>query len=486
MQPPWRPKPGDTVVRRPRQSEISPVHVHVERRTVSVRGPTSPMLLVYGFIGLIAIGTLLLMLPISNTSGGITPFTQALFTATSAVCVTGLVVVDTSEAWTRFGQVVIMNLFFVGGLGFMTGAAFLVIIVTQRISLQNRLIIREGIGGGQLDAVVTLVRNMVILAVILQVAGALLLFLSFYVFGELWEGIGFAEALWQSVFNSVSAFNNAGFEVMPNELVGGDSLIGLRSNYWALFVMGLLIFIGGISFAVIRDVTLHRRFSRFSLDTKLILVGSLFLIVVGASLFLIQGWNDPGTLGDRSAGEKVSDALFDSAAARTAGFTTVDYGKVAHNRGVVTEMLMFVGGASASTAGGIKVNTFMVIVLAIAATLRGRRHVRAFNREIPGVIVQRAMTVGAVATFAIAVIVTLFVALQPELPFRSAVFEVVSAFGTVGLSTGITDELNTANRLLIVATMFIGRLGPLTLALLMSGREVSEPYRLAEERVRIG
>lgn len=460
--------------------------MHVERRSVSARGPTSPMLLVYGFLTIILVGTLLLFLPWANTGEGFTPFLTALFTATSAVTVTGLVVVDTDVAWTPFGQAVTMVLFIVGGLGFMTGAAFLIVIVGQRIGLQSQLVIREGLGGGQLGAVTSLVRNIVIMALGIQVVGTLLLFAQWYVFGALWEGISAGSAMWHSLYHATSAFNNAGFDILPDETVGGASLIGFSSNYTVLLTMGLLIVLGGLGYSVLRDVVVIRRFARFRLDTKLVLIGSAGLVVLGAAVFLAEDWANPGTIGDRSVGGKAAEALFDSAAARTAGFTTIDYSATAPNRAITTEVLMFIGGASASAAGGIKINTFMVILIAVLANVRGRRRTTAFGREIPDLNVKRAMVVATVAAFTVVLFITLVVSVQPELPFRDAVFETVSAFGTVGLSTGITPDLNAAARIVLIVAMFVGRFGPLTFALLMTGREAREPFRLPEERVRIG
>lgn len=448
------------------------------------------MVLIYGFLVVILIGTLLLMLPVSNGSETSLGFgdrlTQAIFTATSAVTVTGLVVAETDVAWSRFGQSVIMVLFFIGGLGFMTGAAFLLIIVGQRLGLRGQLLIRAGLGEDQLGAIASLVRKIVIFSVAVQAVGILLLFLRWYVFGELWEGISLGEALWQSTFHAISAFNNAGFEVMPDALVGGSSLQPFKADIPLLLIMATLIIVGGLSYFVLADVVSKRRFGRLRLDSKLVLVGSVGLLVAGTAIFLVTEWSHPNSIGTQSVPEKITDAFFHSAAARTAGFSTVDYNSITHANNIGTEALMFVGGASASAAGGIKINTFMVIVIAVAATLRGKRRVNAFGREIPAIIVQRAMVVGAAATVMLLVLFAALVAIQPELDFRQALFEIVSAFGTVGLSTGITADLNTGARILVAIAMFLGRFGPLTLALLMAGREANETYRFATERVRIG
>lgn len=486
MQRNWQPKPGDVIVRRPREAEIAPVQLHIEPRTVSVRGAASPMLLVYGFLFITALGTLLLALPISNAGSGFTPFFDALFTAASAVTVTGLVVVDTPVAWSIFGQAVIFVLIFIGGLGFMTGAAFLLMIVGQRLGLRGRLVLREGVGFGQLGSVLGLVRNIVIVALAMQILGTVLLFLRFRVFDTLWSEITPSEALWQSAFHSVSSFNNAGFVIFPSDRLGGASLIPFAADYFVLGIVGGLIIVGGLGYAVLRDLVVVRRFSRLSLDTKLVLLGSVILTVLGAAIFLAFEYSRPDTIGEMGLGDKVATAAFHSVTTRTAGFNTVDYDEIGNHTGVSTEALMFIGGASASTAGGIKINTFMVVAIAVFATVRGRRYVSAFGREIQLDVIRRAMVVGAVATAFLTVTVFTLAALESDLALRDIMFEVFSAFGTVGLSTGITPDLGDASRVVVVVAMFIGRLGPLTMALLMAGREAHQPYRLAEGHVRIG
>ena len=448
------------------------------------------MVLIYGFLTVIAIGTLLLMLPISSNHDSSLGFgdraTEALFTSTSAVAVTGLVVADTDVAWTRFGQSIIMVLFFIGGLGFMTGAAFMLMIVGQRFGLQGQLIVRAGLGDAQLGAIALLVRKIVIFSVVTQLIGIGALFLRWYVFGELWEGISAGEALWQSTFHAVSAFNNAGFEILPDSLVGGASLEAFRADIPLLLIMATLIFVGGISYFVMADILRTRQFRRLRLDSKLVLVGTAGLLLLGAVIFLGTEWSSSETIGDQNVASKIANSVFHSVTVRTAGFSTVDYDEIAHANNIGTQALMFIGGASASAAGGIKVNTFTIIVIAMVATSLGKRQVNAFGRELPRLLVQRALIIGAVATALLLALLMALTIVQPGLAFEDALFEVVSAFGTVGLSRGITGELNDAGRFVVAVAMFLGRFGPLTVALLMAGRETTESYRYANERVRIG
>ena len=474
------------ITRHPRRVDMSPITIRLVRRSVSVRGPTSPMGLVYGILLLAAVGTILLLLPISSTSPGITPFRDALFTAVSASTVTGLVVVDSAIAWTGFGKAVILVLLFVSGLGFTTGAAFLILLTSERLGLRNRLTIREGLGSHVLGGLAPRVRRVVLVSVGLQTIGTLVMFLDFYVFVPLWEGIGAWEALWHALFNSISAFNNAGFEILPNDKVGGAGLTGLRTAYFLLITMMVLIVAGSISFSVLSDVWNKKRWPFLTLDTKMVLIGTGVLIIIGWVGFLVINWNNPGTTGTASIGEKLVSALFESITTRSSGFSTIDLAQASDTHSVLAATLMFIGGASASVAGGIKVNTFMIIMLALFAALRGYRSVQVMRRSIPLPNVARAMVVGAMAV--IVVVVSMFVLplVQPELEFRAAAFEVVSAFATAGLSHGITGQLNTPASVLIIVLMLVGRLGPLTLALLMVGSESVQSYQFAKERIRIG
>ncbi len=482
----WKPKPGDRLVRHPRLSEIAPVYIHLPRRVVSLRGPTSPMALVYGFMLLCILGGFMLLLPISNSIGGFTPVKDAFFTSVSATTITGLVSVDSGTAWSGFGKVVILLLIFAGGLGFTTGAAFLILISRQRIRLHNRLIVREGIGGENIGSLSDQVRRVVFITLSAQTLGFIFLFFDFFVFGPLWSGIRWYEALWHALFHSVSAFNNAGFEILPDENVGGSGMSGLYGAYFTIILTTILILAGGLSHVVISDLWYKRKFSNLHLNSKLVIVGSGVLLVLGTVVFLIAGWSNPDTLGDRSVVSKITSSLFESVNTRSGGFSTIDQSLSGNGHTTLSMVLMFIGGASTSTAGGIKVNTFMIILFAVLTALRGGRRVRVFRRDIPSPNVQRAMAVGAIACFLVAFFVFLITLVQPDMNFVSVVFEVISAFGTVGLSHGATPHLNTAASIIIILLMFLGRLGPLTIAILMIRREKPENYHLAEERVRIG
>ncbi len=477
---------GDQVVRVPRASQISPVDVPVPPRSVSARGFTSPMALVYGFFLIDLIGTALLMLPISSKGPGVADPITCLFTATTSVTVTGLVTVDTLEHWTMFGQGVILSLIFIGGLGFMTGAAFLIILVGQQLRLRNRLLVREGLGWGELGGITTLVMNIVLFAVVSQIVAIVVIWVYWTFVRDLWDGFEFWQTMWFALFHGISAFNNAGIEVLPNDVVGGDSLRGFKSDYFTLFVFGLSIFLGSTGYVLWSDVWRKRSFWTLRLESKLILVGLVSLLLAGFVTYAVGEWDNPETSGGGSVVQKISDATFHTISGRTAGFSVIDYGKASSATDIATELLMFIGGVSGTVAGGIKISTVMVMLIAAIVTMTGRSRVFVFRRQIRPSVVQRAFVLGAVSAVIVLLMGYLALQLQSDLPYRDVFFQVISAAGTVGLDTGITSQLNAPTQLLIVTAMFLGRFGPLTLALLMAGSQVEQRYSLPTEEVRIG
>ncbi|MCZ6538533.1 MAG: Trk family potassium uptake protein [Chloroflexi bacterium] len=459
---------------------------------MSVRGPTSPMLLVYSFFAVAAIGALLLSLPVSSTESGFTPPVGAFFTSVSAMTGTGLIVFDTREAWTAFGQAVIAGLIFIGGLGFMTGAAFLLFITGRRSSLQGRLVVGAGLDDNRLGTIASLARNIILMAIVIQIIGAIVIFVRWYFIDPLWPGISIAEGLWQSVFTAVSAFNNSGFEILPDKLIegggllaAGGSLVGLSRDIPTLLIIGVMILAGSTSYVVLANMVVVRGWHRLTLDTKLVLLGIGVLLLIGFVAFMTLEWTNPGTIGDDSVTSKLTQGVFHTVN-RTSGFSTIEYSELRSANLTVTEGMMFVGGASASTAGGIKVSTFMVILITSFAVFSGRGRTTIFGREIPRVNVQRALAVAATAAAAVLLLVTALFVVQPGLDFRSGIFEIVSAFGTVGWSAGASSDLNQPAQIVVAVTMFVGRFGPLTIALFMAGRERQDPIRFATERIRIG
>ena len=465
-------KPGDRFFRVPR---VDQVHVPI----LPVQKPKirkfSPMLLVYGFAIVIALGTLLLALPISSKSGDFTSFVNALFTSTSAVCVTGLVVVDTADYWSSFGQAVILVLIQIGGFGFMTSATLFLLIMVRRIGLRERLLIGESMGLTRLGGLGSLVMKIAIFTIISEVVGAILLFISF----SMDDPVG--TAIWNAVFQSVSAFNNAGFDIFGSF----RSMADYNGDIMIMLVTATLVILGGISFLVFADIFKVRNLSRMTLDSKLVIYTTFILLTIGTLVVLSTEFDHAPTLGAMSIPQKLVNAFFQSVSPRTAGFSSIDMGQVTDYTLFFTMILMFIGGAAGSTAGGIKVNTFGMLIAIIWSTLRGKEYAGVYGREFKTQQVNRVLTLVMISLGLIAVVVFILT-ITEDFKFLNLLFETVSAYGTVGLSTGITPHLSIAGQLLIVLTMFVGRLGSLTLALSLLQRQKQSGCRYPQESIRIG
>ena len=431
--------------------------------------------LIYTFAGLIVVGSILLMLPISSAGGYPTRAVDAFFTSTSAVCVTGLVVVDTGTYWSSFGQGLILTLIQIGGFGFMTSATLLLLAFGRRIGLRERLLIGQSVGISRLGGVVGLVKRMALFTVSSELVGALVLFFRFSSYDSL------RTAVWKSFFHSISAFNNAGFDIFGNF----QSLTQYRTDAPLILITAALIFLGGISFIFIADVLKVRSLFKLALDSKLILWTTIALLGIGTVIMLLTQFTDSTTFTALSTPYKVLGAFFHSVTTRTAGFTTIQISNLAQYALFFTMFLMFVGGASGSTAGGIKVNTFGILMATIWSTLKGKEHAEAFGREFNQQQIYRAIAV-IILSLAVIAIATFLLTIHEDFSFIRILFETFSAFGTVGLSTGITPFLSTAGKIIIIITMFVGRLGPLALTLALIQRQQPSSYRYPEENVRIG
>jgi trk system potassium uptake protein TrkH len=466
-------KPGDRLFRVPRPSQWQVILPSIVRHREG--GGISTLVIAYGFAAIILIGALLLMLPIATTDG-ISPHpTIALFTSTSAVCVTGLQVVDTNDFWSPFGEGVILALIQIGGFGFMTTATIILLALGRRIGLKERLLIKEAMGVTQLGGVVRIVRQMMFFTLVAEVLGMALIYL------RLSTQFPHGQALWKSVFLSVSAFNNCGFDLFG----GFKSLTDYQSDPLVILTIAGLIILGGISYMVVLDLLRHRMFTRLSLDSKMVLTTTFFLLTFGTVVILLTEMNNPDTLGNLTLPQKILNSFFHSVTPRTAGFASLDIGVFAIYTLFFTMFLMIIGGASGSTAGGLKVNTFGLLVATIISTLRGREHPTAFQRAINNEQIHRAMTLVILAMVFIFVIV-FCLSIVESFDFIDLLFETISAFGTVGLSTGITPLLSIAGRIVIIITMFVGRIGPLTLILSLTLRQQRSDFNFPREAVRIG
>ena len=428
------------------------------------------------FAGVIGVGTLLLALPAATAGPAGAPLLTALFTATSAVCVTGLIVVDTPSYWSGFGQGVILGLIQLGGFGIMSLASLVAMLLSRRLSIRRRMVAQMETGALQLGDV---------RRVLLGVAGFSILFegiTAVVLAARL--GLSYGEpagrALYLGVFHAVSAFNNAGFTLYS------DSLTGFAHDPWINLSVVLAFVVGGLGFPVLVDV--RRRPwepTHWSLHTKLTLFMTMVLLVVGIVAVLGFEWDNPATLGPMTVGDKLLAGVFQGATPRTAGFNTLDYGAMDETTWLVTSALMFIGGASASTAGGIKVTTFALLGFVIWSELRGEPEVQLFGRRVAPSSQRQAL---AVALIGVAVVVggTFLLMALSSFPLSRVMFEAFSAFGTVGLSTGITDSFGSGARIVLVVLMFVGRTGPWALAAALVLGQRRRLYRYPEERPIIG
>lgn len=431
---------------------------------------------VVGFALAIAVGTLLLMLPVSRSGEGHAPFMVALFTATSAVCVTGLIVVDTPTYWTGFGEAVILGLIQIGGFGIMTLASLLGLLVSRKMGLRSRLTAAaetKSIGIGDVRAVLVGVFKVTLL---FEAVTAVLLTARFLLGYDLPP----LEAAYHGVFHAVSAFNNAGFALYS------DNLMGFVADPWICLPIAVAVIFGGLGFPVLFELRRHlRRPHGWSLHTKLTVTMTAVLLVGGSLFITATEWSNPGTLGALDPAGRVLAGFFQAVVPRTAGFNSLDYAEMQDGTLLGTMILMFIGGGSASTAGGIKVTTFVVLFFVIWAEVRGESEVNAFDRRIGSRVHRQALTVALLGVAAV-VGTTLLIMGFTQIPLIHVLFEVTSAFATVGLSTGITADLPGAAHLLLVLVMFLGRVGPVTLVSAIALRERQRLYKLPEGRPIIG
>lgn len=436
-----------------------------------------------GFFALIAIGTLLLMLPLSTVSGQWNSFVTALFTSTSAVCVTGLVVEDTGSYYSLFGQVVIVLLLQVGGLGYMTANTFLLLLLGRRFGLREKLAIQQSLDLAGMSDSLKLVQSIIAMTLIVELTGIFCLIPVF------WADHGPMESLWLATFHSLSAFNNAGFGLFP------DSLMSYATSIPIHLVIPLLIIIGGIGYQVImeaylagRDRLLGRRERVvFSLNFKIVTSTTLFLLIISTLIFLgVEVPHPDYDWANLSLGDRVLFAWSEAVMPRTAGFNTVDYGKMNALGLFVTIALMLVGASPGSTGGGIKTTTLRILFSSTKAVLEGKEEVLCYQRQIPVSLILKAVGVVFGSTTTIIMVTLAIAATNGEIPFVNILFEVVSAFATVGLSTGITASLSLLGKLLIVATMYIGRVGVLIFMAALLGDPKPTTVHYPEENLLVG
>lgn len=433
-----------------------------------------PQVLALGFLSLILIGSILLNLPIASSSGSSIGYVNSLFTSASAVCVTGLTVLNTARDFTPFGQVIIITLIQFGGLGIMTLATVGYIIMGKKISFKERLMIKEQLNTESIQGIVKLTKKVIGYTFFLEMMGSLLLALRFV------PMFGFEKGLAFSIFHAISAYCNAGFDIF------GDSLIIFQNDYYVLLILSLLIILGGLGFTVYADLLAKDKLRKLTLHSKVVLIMTGSLLIIGTLSFLLFESSNPGTLGSMNFPSRLANSFFQSVSPRTAGFYSVDMSKIRETTIFSTIMLMFIGGSPGSTAGGIKTTTFACLLLTTISVVKGEEDVNCLNRRLPFETIKRAVSIfliGLAIVFSTAIILTIT---DSSLKFINLLFESTSAFGTVGLTTGITDKLSILGRLVITLTMYIGRVGPLTMAYAFARRNMKRDYRNAPGNLMVG
>lgn len=457
------------------------IRSHLEKWNRRRRGKplSATKIIALAFVGIIVLGTVLLCLPISSRDGRSCGLLPALFTATSASCVTGLSLFDTYTQWSRFGQAVILSLIEVGGLGFMSAATLVIFLFRRKVGLKERMVMAQALSVTDMDGIVRLQKTVLFGSLTMEAAGALILTCYF------WPKYGFAHAAWWGVFHAVSAFCNAGFDIF-GELMPGSSLLMFQNDPVVLLTLGALIVLGGLGFLVWEEIAAKRSFRALSVYAKLVLVTTAMLLLAGWILTCLLEWNNPGTLGGLTVGEKLLNGFFQSVTLRTAGFAAIDQGSLTEGGKAVSMILMMIGGSSGSTAGGLKTVTFIVLLLFISYRARGRSTVCVYRRSIPESQVMDAMTI-AILMILLSMMGGIFLCATSPVSFTDALYEAISALATVGLTTGITTLLSTPARLLIIAFMYFGRVGVLTISLgFLMGDRAEERFRYAETSLLIG
>ncbi len=440
---------------------------------------TPPQIVVIGFLLLILVGAILLNTPFATKTGEMVGFVNSLFTSTSAVCVTGLVVVDTGTYWNTFGQVVILILIQMGGLGFMTMASTLAILAGRRISLKERIVMQESMGSVSLSGVVRITKYAVIMTFIFEAIGAFILSFRFIpMYGQ-------AKGIYYSIFHSISAFCNAGFDIMGN----GKSLTEFVSDPLVSLTISFLIIFGGLGFVVILELLRFKRPRKWSLNTKLVVYTTLSLLLFGFIFFFSTEFYNPKTLGNLDFGGKLLGSFFGSVTPRTAGFNTVDTASLMPATMMMTMVLMFIGGSPSSTAGGVKTTTVSVLIITILSILKGKSDTEALGRRIARETVNKAIAILGIGITVMVSAITLLSITEAGASFFEICFESISALGTVGLSVGLSAKLTMVGKLVLSITMFLGRVGALTMLFAATSklkRNQMVTIKYAEEKVVVG
>ena len=442
---------------------------------------STTQIIAIGFAGIILLGTMLLALPAASRSGVSCGVFPALFTATSATCVTGLVLFDTWSQWSGFGQTVILLLIEVGGLGFMSVASLVIFLLRKKVGLKQRMVMAQAMSLNDMRGVVHLQRIVIFGSLGVQLLGALVLMFRFA------PEYGFRQGAIWGIFHAVSAFCNAGFDIFGS-VAPGQSVIPFQGDPVVLITLMALITVGGLGFFVWEELVRVRSFKKFSVYTKLVLIATGTIITLGAGVILLLEWNNPDTLGSMPVWQKILNAFFQAVTLRTAGFVSIDQGALTDGAKAASTVIMLIGGSSGSTAGGLKTVTFVVLVLFIWAQARGKSTVHVFRRTIPNTKAIDAMTIFFVMV-ALAFLGGVFITATAPVPvsFIEGFYEAISALATVGLTTGITTVMGLPAQIMVIAFMYFGRVGVLTISLgFLMGNKAEDRFRYADTNLLIG
>ena len=431
--------------------------------------------LILGFMGAILIGTFLLMMPFSSSGEENISFLTALFTITSAVCVTGLSVIDVGKELSTAGQIILLIFIQLGGLGIMTFSSFILLLIGKKITYEERELLKEERNLENNGGILWFLKKIILTVVIIEGIGALFLALRFA------QDMEIKEAVYYGIFHSVSAFCNAGFSLFSTNLekYAGSFVVTMTTAY--------LIIIGGIGFTVIDSILFatRKKVKRFDLTSKVAILFSMILVILGTVLFLILEYNNSGTIGEMSFLKKILASFFQSVTTRTAGFNSVPFGNLEEGTVFLFCILMFIGASPGSTGGGIKTTTFGVIIFYVISVVKKRESVVIFNRRIGWEVLNRAIVILVLSLLYVGIITLVIVSIE-DFTLEQTIFEVISAFATTGLSLGITADLGTISRILIICTMFLGRLGPMTFALALGGSNKVEKIQFPKENILVG
>lgn len=433
-------------------------------------------ILALGFLAVILIGGTILTLPISSANGEYTNFLDALFTSTSAVCVTGLVTLDTGTHWSMFGQTIIMLLIEIGGLGFMSFTTLIAIILGKKITLRDRLILQDAMNTFSIQGLVKMVQYVLTFTITVQLSGALLFSTQFI------PQYGIGKGLFYSLFHSISAFCNAGFDLFGNF----SSLTSYSSNWVVILVVSALIIIGGIGFAVWIEIYNFKSIKKLSIHSKMVILVTTILIVGGTILMFIFEHNNPNTLANMNMGDKILNSFFAAVTPRTAGFNSISTDGMTNAGNFLTIILMFIGGSPGSTAGGIKTTTIGVLLVTVICVIRGRDDAEAFKKRFPKELIYKAFTLFFIGGALVIGATMLLSYTEKGASFLSLLYETTSAFGTVGLTVGLTQKLTEVGKVLIMIMMYLGRVGPLTVVLSLMRNKKNNGVRYPEGKILIG